>query len=224
MSKVTKAFNLRQHTETLRHLAEELFLSDEWQILQQLCKTSPINYPQINSFDQSLGGPSILGVSCRGWGRYEAQDRDVFRPLQYCAVHFHPAYKKYDIEWATRDVIEMSSLHLESLIKRIGKVWHLPLGQALRNAVVKAKVDPVTWGQISRYTRIYNDAKHNFNHNKDTHMFSVEDALLAYFVCRKLGKKLYPLASLSTDLSVFDTNCDETGFDPSTDPNAYPSK
>ena len=105
----------------------------------------------------------------------------------------------------------MSSLHIESLIKRIGNISNLPLGQALRKAVVRRRIDPVTWGQIDRYTRIYNDAKHNLRHQKDSHMFSVEGALLAYFVCRKLGAKLYPLANLITDLSVFEVNCGEVG-------------
>jgi hypothetical protein len=40
-------------------------------------------------------------------------------------------------------------------------------------------------------------------------MFSVEDALLSYFVCRKLGMKLYPLAKLATDIKIFESNCAE---------------
>jgi hypothetical protein len=97
----------------------------------------------------------------------------------------------------------MSSLHLEALVKRIGGAKYLPLGQALRNIIAKQKIDPTIWNQLDRYTRIYNAAKHCFEHDKDTHMFSVEDALLAYFVCRALGLKLYHLANLATDLNKF---------------------
>ena len=88
-------------------------------------------------------------------------------------------------------------------------MFHLPLGAALRKTIVKRKVDSTTWKQIDTFTHIYNDAKHNFGHEKDTHMFSVEDALLAYFVCRKLGLKLYSLASLATDIRLFDHECDD---------------
>lgn len=101
----------------------------------------------------------------------------------------------------------MSSVHIEGLIKNIGNIFHLPLGAALRNTIVKRKVDPILWRQLDTFTRVYNDAKHNFSHEKDTHMFSVEDAVLSYFVCRKLGTKLYPLAKLVTDIKIFDREC-----------------
>jgi hypothetical protein len=105
-------------------------------------------------------------------------------------------------------------------VKRIGRVWRLPLGQALRETVVKAKLDPVTWQQLSKYTHIYNDAKHKFDYSKDTHLFSVEDALLAYFVSRQLGRKLYPLADLETDLGVFDVDCGDSRLDQLSNPNS----
>jgi hypothetical protein len=103
----------------------------------------------------------------------------------------------------------MSSLHIESLIKNIGNIFHLPLGAALRNAIVKRKLDATTWKQIEAFTHIYNDAKHNFSQDKDTHLFSIEDAILAYFICRKLGWKLYPLANLATDIKIFEKECEE---------------
>jgi hypothetical protein len=103
----------------------------------------------------------------------------------------------------------MSSLHIEGLIKNIGNVFHLPLGAALRNVIVKRKVDPILWGQLDAFTHVYNDAKHNFGHEKDTHMFSIEDAVLSYFVCRKLGVRLYPLARLATDIKIFDKECEK---------------
>jgi hypothetical protein len=114
-----------------------------------------------------------------------------------------------DAEWLARDLVEMASAHIEALIKNIGNVIHLPLGKALRNATVKRKIDSKTWKHIDTFTHIYNDAKHNFSHHKDTHLFSVEDALLSYFVCRKLGMRLYPLANLVTDVKIFEKECDE---------------
>lgn len=41
------------------------------------------------------------------------------------------------------------------------------------------------------------------NHEFGTHLFSEEDALLTYFVARKLGLRLYELVDLETDLKLF---------------------
>jgi len=40
-------------------------------------------------------------------------------------------------------------------------------------------------------------------------MFSVKDAVLSYFVCCKLGFRLYPLAKLAADIRIFERTCDE---------------
>jgi hypothetical protein len=203
---------MEKHTETLWRLVTELFTDDEQTRLKVLVTSKIPNAEVVIAYDEHLGGPSITRLNCNNTGRYAVEDRDIFRPLQYCAMNFRrenePDWKN-DLEWHTRDLIEMSSLHIEELIKNIGSVFHLPLGAALRNAIVKSKVEPATWKQVKEFVHIYNDAKHNFSHPKDTHMFSVEDALLSYFVCRKLGAKLYPLANLATDIQIFEKECDK---------------
>lgn len=205
---------MQKYTTILRQLITELFSEDEQIRLQDLLSKEIPDAEDVISYDNSIEGPSIRRLNCGRTGRYAIDDRDIFRPLQYCAMNFRIENKpdwRNDPEWHARDLVEMSSLHIESLVKNIGSVFHLPLGAALRNALVKSKVDTITWMQIEKFTQIYNDAKHNFSHDKDTHMFSVEDALMAYFVCRKLGTKLYPLARLSTDLRIFEKECDESG-------------
>ena len=203
---------MKNHTEVLWQLVAELFTDDEQKRLKVLVSPKIPSAKAVIAYDDSLDGPSITRLNCNNTGRYAVEDRDIFRPLQYCAMNFRieniPDWKN-DPEWHTRDLIEMSSDHIESLVKNIGEVFRLPLGAALRTAIVKRKVDSTTWAQIERFTHIYNDAKHNFSHAKDTHMFSVEDALLSYFVCRKLGAKLYPLAKLATDIKIFEKECDE---------------
>lgn len=203
---------MKKHTETLRRLIAELFTDTEQNRLKGLVTPRIPDANAIIEFDDSLNGPSIKRLTCNHTGRYSVADRDIFRPLQYCAMNFRLEQKpdwKNDPEWHARDLIEMSSLHIESLIKNIGNVFHLPLGAALRNVFVKRKVDSTTWKQIETFTHIYNDAKHNFSQDKDTHLFSVEDAILSYFVCRQLGLKLYPLADLATDIKVFEKECEE---------------
>jgi len=185
------------NTAVLMGLARELFTPDEFDLLRRLSESQPLDRGALVEFDHSLGGPSMATSS----GVYDADDRDVFRPLQYCSVYFLDV--EHNAEWLARDIVEMSSVHIESLIKRIGKFGFLPLGTVLRKPLVKRRLDPTTWAQVERFTTIFNQAKHRFDHDKGTHLFSMADAVVAYFVCRRLGQKLYQLAGLSTDLAVF---------------------
>lgn len=102
-------------------------------------------------------------------------------------------------------MVQASSAHVEALVKRIGRLQRLPLGTAIRHRLIRAVVDPVTIDQVTRYSAVYNASKHDFTQSKDTHLFSLQDAVRSYFICRQLGLRLYPLASLVTDVSVFDS-------------------
>lgn len=195
---------MSQQTATLHLLSEEILPSER---LNQLLIIAHNNHPilaEVIAFDASLGGPSLATIDDGMQGRYEFDDREVFRPLQYCKAYFGRMLNDEVGNWFTREIVQMSSLHIEALVKRIGCVGHLPLGQALRLALARRRIEPTLWRQIDAYTHIYNDAKHYFRHNKDTHLFSIKDALLAYFICRALGAKLYHQADLATDLRVFD--------------------
>ncbi len=97
----------------------------------------------------------------------------------------------------------MSCLHLEGLVKRISRRSRLPLGRALQTGRAKAAIDAPTWEFIRRLTPIGNRSKHEFSQDIDTHMFDWEDAVLVYFIARRLARGLYPLAQLKTDVSVF---------------------
>ncbi len=81
--------------------------------------------------------------------RYQPADRDVFRPLQYVDMEFRAAIRFGEMEWRARDIVEMASLHVESLIKRIGRVGRMPLGAALGNVLVQRRVDAVTYRRIA---------------------------------------------------------------------------
>ncbi len=202
---------MEAHTQILQRLLKELFTPEEIEQIKQLAKIEPFNLDALLAFDERLGGPGISHINCQNSGRYAIADRDIFRPLQYCGTYFTVMISESNEAgyWLTRDIVEMSSLHIEGLVKRIGKVPFLPLGMALRKKIVKRKVNLVIWKQIETYTHIYNSAKHDFSQDKDTHMFSLEDAILAYFICRQLGMRLYPLANLVTDITLLEQKCDE---------------
>ena len=180
-----------------------------------------LNLSAFTSFDYSVGGPSVLTIAepvfgdgplnmpGQGVGRYAVGDREVFRSLQYCSAHLMMV--REDASWLARAVVTDSSAHIEALLKRIGRFPRLTLGALLRERAVSAVVDTATLNLARRFAPVNNSAKHDFDHPKDTHMFSYADALAAYFICRRLALRLYPLAKIATDMSVFDA--EPAGFD-----------
>ena len=190
------------YTNLLWNLAGELLPAADVSLLRSLLASSSLDYRQIAAFDDGIAGPSLSRLDYGGICPCDMADRDVFRPLQYCDAYFASAARG-NAEWFARDLVQMSGLHLESLVKRIGRVWHLPLGGALREARVRCRLDAATWSLLDRFTRMYNAAKHYVSQPKDTHLFSVEDAAVTYFVSRALGNRLYPMAGMTTDLSLF---------------------
>lgn len=198
------------HRLVLIRLCQELFSATELEELAEVATASPFNPDTFRQFDDAIPGPSVsriadnrpsapgtLGIPRWGITRCEVEDRDIFKPLQYCMVDFLSGEVE-EIEWRTRDIVEHSGAHLEGLLKRIGHVTFLPFGDALLRRL-KPEIDDVTWDQLMRFKSVNNTAKHRYDHQLGTHMFSVEEAVLAYLVARGLGLKLYPLAKLNTN-------------------------
>lgn len=207
----------------MHDLLGELYSFEEIRAIYDLVVDDRLDLKAFTAFDLSLGGPSALTIADpqyiggtlnmpgQGVGRYSVADRAIFRPLQYCAAHLMLVSE--DAVWLARSVVRDSSAHIEGLLQRIGG-RKLSLGALLRKQPVVDTLDTVTREQAMRFARINNAAKHDYDHPKDTHMFSYSDALCAYFICRRLGLKLYPSARLNTDVSVFDVA--PAGFDATT--------
>jgi hypothetical protein len=79
---------MKKHTETLLRLVDELFADDEKNHLKELVTPKIPNATAVIEFDETLNGPSINRLNCNNTGRYAIDDRDIFRPLQYCAMNF----------------------------------------------------------------------------------------------------------------------------------------
>jgi len=186
-------------TPELWTLAEGLLTPEELQRARGLVKANPLVFDDLLEVDAMIGGACMTQVTNQaGSGRYHVDDRDVFRPLQYCAMYFYRKRDMTEVESFTRPIVQMSGLHIESLLNRIGEVFGFTLGRALHDLRVRSRIGPRAWMQADALRRIYNVAKHDVDHDMDTHMFSVEDAVLAYFVSRKLGEAFYPMAKLKT--------------------------
>jgi|ERR1039458_27704 hypothetical protein len=186
----------------LWELAEQLFSPEQSRQMRLMVEPHPLKFDRLLDFDVTLGGACMSNVTDQnGTGQYVIEDRGVFRPLQYCAMYFYRKRDMREVEFFTRNIVQMSGLHIESLLNRIGGFLGFALGRALRDMRVWRRIDPVTSARIDKFRNIYNAAKHAVDHDKDTHLFSVEDAVLAYFVSRKLGEALYPLAKLRTSFT-----------------------
>ena len=186
-------------TQELWVLAEGLLTHQELRHTHAIGKTTPLVFDQLLELDEIMGGACMTRLTNpAGKGQYNLDDRDVFRPLQYCAMYFYRKADMTEVESFTRAIVQMSGLHIESLIGRIGEMFGMTLGQALHHWRMKKRIGNFTWQCVDRFRKIYNSAKHDVDHEMDTHMFSVEDAVLAYIVSRKLGDGLYPLAKLKT--------------------------
>ena len=188
-----------EHTQTLRILVQELLPDDQCDELGRIIDGGSIDFDGFMSLDESMGWACMSSVTVGTSGNYDYRDRDVFRPLQYCNGYFGIMQERRDAGWFTRGIVHMSSLHVEALVSRVSLTHKLPLGRAIREKVFLQKVDSATWIQIDRFRHVYNAAKHDVRHPKDTHLFSCEDAVLAYFVCRAFGIKLRPLVELHTE-------------------------
>lgn len=147
---------------------------------------------RLAAFDAGLGPPRLMDFEDAALVKgYVGGAREVFRPLQYCQAYFG-----MQDEWVNRAIVEMSCAHLEALVKRIAGAPRVPLGSALRQALAKRRMPEATGQLVDAARQIYNEAKHDFDHELDTHRFSREDSLMVFFSARRLGALLYSLAGV----------------------------
>ncbi|THF76523.1 hypothetical protein [Cohnella fermenti] len=124
---------------------------------------------------------------------------------QFNIIYAYLKMQPGDFDWVTREIIHMGGLHLESLIKRLFNIDRFPLGQALASPLAKFKLDSQLYLNLKEIIKPYNNAKHHLDHKKDTHLFSVECAILYYLSVRKISLKLMPIVHLYTLAEVWDS-------------------
>lgn len=193
-------------------IAEEVLNEDETLRLRVLTD-GPFDFERILSFDRTLGGPGMHNVNRGRTGAYRIEDRDVFRPYQYCQMYFSLPEER--LEWMTREIVHMCGLHLEELVERVAKGRRLTLGQGLRNPAVRKVLGPARTDRVGRFLAAYNASKHDFavvtfddesgepGSPGDEHLFSIADAVVGYVVCRRLARPLYRYADLKTPRSLW---------------------
>lgn len=185
--------------------------------LRALAASRPIEFSVLLAFDSSLGGPGMHNVNRGRTGAYAPNDRDVFRPYQYCWMYFRLPEDR--LVWLTREIVHMCGLHLEALVGRVARGHKLTLGRGLRNPAVRKALGSEGLERVGRFLAAYNASKHDLSPgSRDVggtgtdaqlgdgsggHLFSVEDAVVAYAVCRRLAAPLYHHARLETPRSLW---------------------
>lgn len=129
-------------------IAEEVLSEDEVFGLRALID-GPLDFERLLSFDRALGGPGMHNVNRGRMGAYSIEDRDVFRPYQYCWMHFSLPDER--LEWMTREIVHMCGLHLEELVERVAKGRRLTLGQGLKNPTVREVLGPDGSDRVGRF-------------------------------------------------------------------------
>lgn len=131
-------------------------------------------------------------------GIYCIQDRPIFRGIQYVGLDLHIP----PIEWETRSIVENSCRHVEHSLKRktgIQRRWSM--GTILRHVGSNGPLPPDLYDALKLLTEeVCNKAKHVIdNTDKNAHMFSVDDAIAVYLVCRTLGARLLQGLGITTE-------------------------
>ena len=132
------------------------------------------------------------------------EDRPIFRPIQYVGMYLCHA----SLEWLTRSIVTVSCLHVENSLKRQLKVdGRLSIGMILKRGKARSLDADLVETLWELNQAVYNQAKHTIEHTyTDGHMFSIEDALAVYLICRTLGSRILENSGITTkyDEPVFD--------------------
>jgi len=130
-------------------------------------------------------------------GVYCIEDRPIFRGIQYVGMHLDTE----NPEWYTRMIVSESCYHIEnSLKKKTGIRGRLSVGMILDRIEANSPLDSELYNALRLLNRmIYNKAKHTIEDiDMDSHMFSIEDAIAVYLICRVLGARLLKGLGITT--------------------------
>lgn len=181
-------------TTLLEEVVYVISMEDVHSILKQRQQSLEQGLALFAEYDKRIPGKGIHNIDKLNeegvWtGDYDIADRSIFRPIQYVEAYF-----TWDnFEWLARDTVEMACLHVESCLKRYcGRNDRKMFGKLLSSEEGKTLPSKLwNWlDQIRQY--LYNPAKH-YIPEREGHLFSSEEAIASYFICRKLGLELLQL-------------------------------
>ena len=167
-------------------------------MLAQLEAASPPFNPQVHDFlmevDLQIPGAGIHTAVWAGSDRYnypfDCEFEAVLRPLRYIPVYL-------SLAWGdpihVRSVVQTATAHLEGCVKKaLGKSdAKRPLG-ALLSTTAANRIMPsdALAGAIDFVRLVGNPSKHDYTNDRSRgSVFIYDDAVLAYFMARRLGAR-----------------------------------
>lgn len=171
-------------------------------------------------FDQTIGG---IGGYCQGCNPARANHfqgtefRNVYRCLQYVRSHFDIL----NINDTARYAIEDCGHHLEEAIKLYLKInrkikWlqvcRYPLGKLIEYISKKHIFEEDVVSKLKLFVGIYNISKHEILSDDELdRTFHADDAIIYYFACRIIGKKILLEIDEERASGVYEINWDKYG-------------
>lgn len=166
-------------------------------------------------FDQIIGG---IGGYCQGCDPTKSNPfqgtefRNVYRCLQYIRSDIDIL----NVNYTARDIIENWGHHFEETIKIYLKrnnkiIWikasKYPLGKLLNYIVDKNIFEEKITKELKLFVDLYNISKHVILSNDEIdRTFHADDAIICYFACRIVGKKILLMIDEETEKEKYEIN------------------
>jgi len=208
-------------TQKLKSIFNEEQLNNINSIIEEIEKDGQ-EYKTINlwKFDQTIGG---IGGYCQGCEPANSNPfqgtefRNAYRCLQYIRADIDIL----DINYTARDIIENCGHHFEEAIKiylkRCKKMHWLksnryPLGKLINYVTDKNLFEEKIVEQLKLFVDTYNIAKHEIlSSDKTDRTFHADDAIICYFACRIVGKKILLKIDKEIEKEIYEINWNKYG-------------
>lgn len=209
-------------TQKLKSVFSEVQINTINNIIEQIEKEGQ-EYKTINlwKFDQTIGG---IGGYCQGCNPacsnpfQGTEFRNAYRCLQYIRSDIDIL----DVNYTARDIIENCGHHFEEAIKiylkkskKINwiKASRYPLGKLLTYITDKKIFEEKITEKLKLFVDLYNISKHEILSNAELdRTFHADDAIICYFACRIVGKKILLMVDKVTEKESYEIDWNKYGI------------
>ncbi len=209
-------------TQKLKSIFNEQQINAINDIIEEIEKDGQ-EYKTINlwKFDQTIGGIGGYSQGCdpaRSNPLQGTEFRNAYRCLQYIRSYIDIL----NINYTARDIIENCGHHFEESIKiylkrtkkvKWIKVSRYPLGKLLIYIADKNIFEEEITEALKLFVDLYNISKHEILSNDELdRTFHANDAIICYFACRIVGKKILLKIDPKTENETYEINWNKYGI------------
>lgn len=210
-----------EQTEKLKVIFTKEQINSIYRIIENI-KRDGENYKTIDlwNFDQSIGG---IGGYCQGCDPANSNpfQGTIYRNAYRCFQYVRADIDILDINYTARDIIKNCGHHFEesikiylSIFKKFEwiKVHKYPLGKLLQYITDKNIFERRITDELRLFIELYNISKHEIlSNDKIDRTFHLDDAIICYFACRIVGKRILMLIEFETERETYEINWKKYG-------------